>query len=91
MPQSLVNQFAEEIARGETRAALIAGGEALRTQLGVERAGMEVSWAEDPGGQPELVGDPRRGWTDHEDRHGMRAAIAMYPLFESAAARRAST
>ena len=84
MPQSLVNQFAEEIARGETRAALIAGGEALRTQLGVERAGLEVSWAEDPGGQPELVGDPRRGWTDHEDRHGMRAAIAMYPLFENA-------
>lgn len=84
MPQSLVNQFAEEIARGETRAALIAGGEALRTQLGVLRAGQDVSWAEDPGGSPELVGDPRRGWNDHEDVHGMRAAIAMYPLFENA-------
>lgn len=84
MPQYLVNQFAEEIARGETRAVLITGGEALRTQLGVERAALDVSWAEDPGGQPELVGDPRRGWTDHEDRHGMRAAIAMYPLFENA-------
>ena len=84
MPQFLVNQFAEEIARGETRAALIAGGEALRTQLGIERAGLDVSWAEDPGGEPELVGDPRGGWTPHEDRHGMRAAIAMYPLFENA-------
>lgn len=84
MPQYLVNQFAEEIARGDTRAVLIAGGEALRTQLGAQRAGLDVSWAEDPGGQPELIGDPRRGWTDHEDRHGMRAAIAMYPLFENA-------
>ena len=84
MPQYLVNQFAEEIVRGDTKAVLIAGGEALRTQLGVERTGLEVSWSEDPGGTPELVGDPRRGWTDHEDRHGMRSAIAMYPLFENA-------
>ncbi len=84
MPQYLVNMFAEAIARGEMRAAMIVGGEALRTQHGVERAGLPVSWAEDPGGEPELVGDPRRGWNDDEDRHEMRAAIAMYPLFENA-------
>lgn len=84
MPQYLVNQFAEEISRGATRAALICGGEALRTQLGVERAGLSFDWSEDPGGEPELVGDPRRGWNDHEDRHGLRAAIAQYPLFENA-------
>lgn len=84
MPQYLVNQFAEAIARGEMRAALIAGGEALRTQHGVERAGLPVSWHEEPGGTPELIGDPRRGWNDYEDRHGMRAAITMYPLFENA-------
>lgn len=84
MPQYLVNTFAEAIARGEIRAALIAGGEALRTQHGVERAGLPVSWSEDPGGQPELIGDPRRGWSDEEDRHGMRAAIVMYPLVENA-------
>ncbi len=84
MPQYLVNQFAESIARGEMKAALIAGGEALRTQHGLEKAGAEVSWQEDPGGAPELIGDPRRGWNEHEDRHGMRAAITMYPLFENA-------
>lgn len=84
MPQYLVNLFAESIARGEMRAALVCGGEALRTQHGVERAGLPVSWAEEPGGEPELIGDPRRGWSDHEDRHQMRAAIAMYPLFENA-------
>ena len=84
MPQYLVNQFAESIASGETRAVLICGGEALRTQHAVERAGLPVSWDEDPGGDHELIGDSRRGWSDHEDRHNMRAAIAMYPLFENA-------
>lgn len=84
MPQYLVNRFCEAIARGEIGAALITGGEALRTQRGVESAGLPVSWNEDPGGSCELIGDPRRGWSDYEDRHGMRAAIAMYPLIENA-------
>ena len=84
MPQYLVNQFAESIAGGKTRAVLICGGEALRTQHAVERAGLPVSWDEDPGGDHELIGDSRRGWSDHEDRHNMRAAITMYPLFENA-------
>lgn len=84
MPQYLVNRFAEQIAQGEMRAALVCGGEALRTQHGVERAGLPVSWSEDPGGEPEAIGDPRRGWSDHEDRHDMRAAIVMYPLVENA-------
>jgi acetyl-CoA C-acetyltransferase len=84
MPQYLVNVLAEAIARGEIRAALIAGGEALRTQHAVERAGLSVDWSEDPGGQPELLGNPRRGWSDSEDRHNMRAAITFYPLIENA-------
>lgn len=84
MPQYLVNMFAEQIARGEIKAALICGGEALRTQHGIERQGLELSWREEPGGEPELVGIGRRGWNDHEDRHKLRAAIAMYPLFENA-------
>ncbi len=84
MPQFLVNRFAEELARGEMRAALICGGEALRTQAGLQRAGLKAQWAECLGGAPELVGDPRRGWSDPEDRHGLRAAIAFYPLFENA-------
>jgi len=84
MPQYLVNLFAESIASGEIGAAMITGGEALRTQHGVERAGLPVSWNEDPGGEPEFIGDPRRAWSDHEDRHNMMAAIVMYPLFENA-------
>ncbi len=84
MPQYLLNQFAESIARGEMRAALLCGGEALRTQHGLERSGVEDVWTEDPGGVPELIGEARRGWSDHEELHRMRAAIVMYPLIESA-------
>ena len=84
MPQYLVNMFAESIVAGDTRAVLICGGEALRTQHAVERAGLPVSWHDDPGGTPETIGDSRRGWSDHEEKHNMRAAIAMYPLFENA-------
>ena len=83
MPQYLVNLFCEQIARGDMQAALICGGEALRTQHGVQRAGLPVSWAEEPGGAPELIGDPRRGWSDHEELHRLRAAITFYPLFEN--------
>ena len=85
MPQYLLNLFAEEIAGGRMRAALLCGGEALRTQHGLERAGAAPGlWTEDPGGTPELIGDARRGWNDHEELHRMRAAIVMYPLFENA-------
>lgn len=84
MPQYMVNMLAEAIARGDVRSAMIAGGEALRTQHGVERANLPVSWAEDPGGQPELVGNSRRAFSDEEERHDMRAPITIYPLFENA-------
>ncbi|MCW5750785.1 MAG: acetyl-CoA acetyltransferase [Alphaproteobacteria bacterium] len=92
MPQSLVNRFAVSIARGEIRSVLIAGGEALRTQRGLERAGLAADWREDPGGAPELIGDPRPGYNAHEEAHGLSAAIAFYPLIETAirAARGAS-
>ena len=68
----------------EMKAAIIVGGEALRTQHGAERAGISDRWNEDPGGRPELIGEEKRGWSDHEDRHNLRAAIAMYPLIENA-------
>lgn len=84
MPQYLVNQFAEQIAQGRMQAALICGGEALRTQQAIERANLPVDWHENPGGSFELIGESRRGWSDHEDRHDMRAAIVMYPLIENA-------
>jgi acetyl-CoA C-acetyltransferase len=84
MPQYLVNYFSQAIADGDIRAALLTGGEALRTQQGVERANLTISWSDDPGGQPETIGIVRPPWSDEEERHNLRAAFTVYPLFENA-------
>ena len=84
MPQYLVNRFAEEIAEGETELALICGAELLRSTQNARKAGLAIDWNEDPGGDPERVGDKRFGFSEEEARHELRAAIHFYPLLENA-------
>ena len=48
MPQWCVNRMFEMITKGELEAAVIAGGEALATQKGAQRAGLQLDWSEDP-------------------------------------------
>ena len=84
MPQYLVNAYAERIAQGELDAALVCGGELLRTAQLARRQGLSLDWREDPGGEPLAVGDARLGWSDEEARHGLNAAIWFYPLIENA-------
>ena len=84
MPQWCVNRLFEMITRGEVGAALIAGGEALSTQKAAQRAGLQLDWSEDPGGEPEMWGVDKRAWNDMEDRHRLAGAIYSYPLFENA-------
>lgn len=84
MPQWCLNRLGEAVARGEIGAALVVGAEALATQKAAQRAGITLDWSEDPGGTFEAWGVARRGWSDVEDRHGARAAITMYPMFEHA-------
>src|SRR5690606_3538732 len=83
MPQWCVNRLFEMVVRGECEAALITGGEALATQKAAERAKLHLDWAEDPGGEPEVWGVDKRGWSDMEQRHRMAGAISAYPLFEN--------
>ncbi len=84
MPQWCINRLFEMITRGEVRAALVCGGEALATQKAAQRAGLGLDWSEDPGGSYEEWGIARRGWSDMEDRHRMAGAIFAYPLIENA-------
>ena len=84
MPQWCLNRLGEAIARGEIGAALVVGAEVLATQKAAQRAKIALDWRETPGGSHETWGVDRRGWSDLEDRHGARAAITMYPLFENA-------
>ncbi len=83
MPQWLVNRLFEMITRRELETALICGGEALATQKAAQRAGIELDWDEDPGGQYEEWGVATRGWSDMEDRHRMAGAIFAYPMIEN--------
>lgn len=84
MPQWSINRLSEMVTRGEVEAAMVIGGEALATQKAAQRAGLDLDWTEDAGGEPEEWGVSTRGWNDVEDRHRMAGAIYAYPLFETA-------
>jgi acetyl-CoA C-acetyltransferase len=84
-PQLLVNTFAEQIARGETSAVLLTGGEALNAMIGRLKQGLDMSgWSDDPGGKPEPVTPERPACSDHETGYGLQTPSVTYPLFENA-------
>jgi acetyl-CoA C-acetyltransferase len=91
MPQYAVNWAAERIANREIDTVLITGGEVLKTQLFAQRESVDLNWNEDPRGAPELLGDSRTAWTNHEFDHGLKSAISIYPLFENAIRRSRSS
>lgn len=85
-PQYLINTLAERIAAGEADLALTAGCEFLGSAM--KRMGKGLSfddWREDHDQPPpQRIGDPRRGVTDYEARHGINRPINIYPMFENA-------
>ncbi len=83
-PQVLLARACERIARGESQAALIVGGEALRTELAAKRAGLALQWGEDAPTLPDGLGGVKDMYTAEEEAHGMRSAIAMYALIGQA-------
>jgi acetyl-CoA C-acetyltransferase len=83
-PQWLVTRAANAIAAGELSAALIAGGEAMRSQkAGAPPASDDSSLEGDP-----VIGDARSGLTDAELAIGLMLPVHIYPMFESAIAHR---
>jgi acetyl-CoA C-acetyltransferase len=83
-PQVMLSRACERIARGECQAALVVGGEALRTELAARRAGIALDWSEDAPTEPDELGGHRLGYSDHEALHGVRAALNVYPMIENA-------
>jgi len=87
-PQWLVNRTAEEIARGECEAALLAGAEYIASMLGAIKEGVDLGWGReafaDPGSDPEEIGDTRPGTNDYERAYGLAFPVNTYPLFENA-------
>jgi acetyl-CoA C-acetyltransferase len=92
IPQKLVNRLCGEVSRGELRAALIVGAEALRTTSDAARSGKVLDWNEDPPGAMEDEGFGSLFVTMPELFHGIGPPVSTYPLFEHAIrGRRGST
>jgi acetyl-CoA C-acetyltransferase len=83
-PQLLVNLLAEEIRRGAIDVAMVAGGEALRSQAAAQRAGLALDWSEDGDDSPETLGAETMLASPHEMAHGIALPVNVYPLFENA-------
>ncbi|MEM9384788.1 MAG: enoyl-CoA hydratase-related protein [Pseudomonadota bacterium] len=85
-PQSLVGEFAERLFRGEHRAVLLAGGEAIANTRAAVRAGTPLDWSEQIGGQLEDRGrsDGHALFCAEEIRHGVTIAAHYYGLIEQA-------
>ncbi len=83
-PQVMLTRACERIAQGESQAALIVGGEALRTELAAKRAGLQLQWGEDAPTRPDELEGPKGMYTAAEEAHGMRSAIAMYAMIGQA-------
>lgn len=84
VPQATLNEYAERVARGEVRAVLVAGGEALRSTAAAARAGLALDWAEEPAGGMLDGGGASDMVADFEFAHGIGMATWTYPLFEHA-------
>ena len=84
-PQTLVNEVAACIQRGELDLALLTGGEARRSQRRARAEGLNP-WPKDPDATPpdRTIGDSFVMASQEEIRRGVTMPVQFYPLFESA-------
>ncbi len=84
-PQWFVNRTAERIASGESRLALICGGEAFHSKkINVQAMGKAFDQWEVTPKEPWMAGDLRDPLTPLEVTYGLMLPIHIYPLFENA-------
>ena len=81
-PQSLLIEFARDIAKGERELVLLCGGEAIKNQRSAERDNQQLYWVQhfaealDDRGYGEPLG------TDQEFKNGLNNAAMFYALIE---------
>ena len=91
-PQRLVNLMFERLATSQSRAVLIAGGEATATLRHLQRTGGQASWAETVGGSVCDQGSSVEGiMTEELVTHGLSNVPAAYALLENARRRHLGT
>lgn len=90
MPQTLLNQSAAAIARGELDVVAVCGAEAVFTRSAARRSPggtATLGWVtQDPGTTPPPApfGDERDGVSAFEAGRGVVLPVTVYPLFENA-------
>ena len=84
-PQWFVNQSAEKVLSGETRLALICGGEAFHSgKIEARTKGTVFEQWNPSTKKPWMAGDLRDPLTLLELKYGLALPIHIYPLFENA-------
>ncbi|WP_326542628.1 acetyl-CoA acetyltransferase [Pseudorhodoferax sp.] len=83
-PQTKLTQACRQVAAGEAGLVLLAGVEALRTELAARRAGLQLDWSDAAPAGDAPAEPPLRYFTAEEELHGMRSASAMYGLIAQA-------
>ncbi|MGH2796056.1 MAG: acetyl-CoA acetyltransferase [Actinomycetota bacterium] len=79
-PTKLVDRAAARIAAGESRIALVCGGDVFRTVERAMRTGVALPWTPPEGAPPQaedVISPPAF-------RHGLRWPTEIYPLYENA-------
>jgi acetyl-CoA C-acetyltransferase len=84
LPLVLVNQLADRIAAGNSRIALIAGCNNLKTLKRAQKEGVALDWQTGGRGEPESVGSRRLGNSELEEQYGLSSPTSVYPIFENA-------
>ncbi|WP_422266861.1 hypothetical protein, partial [Sphingorhabdus sp.] len=83
-PQTLVNEMAEAICRGEVRTVLLVGAEATLAMKQAARAQTMLDWSESAAGEEIDRGLGYPLLTAYELRNGLGSPTQTYPAFEHA-------
>lgn len=83
-PQRLLNEQCERIYRGDSRAGLVVGVEAIRSSRRGSKLELSLDWSESPGGSLDDRADGLGMATGYEYAHGIGIPIQTYSLFEHA-------
>ena len=83
-PQALVNEFAAAIFKGDARAVLLAGAEAIAAMKSAARGRVKLDWSHPADGEMEDHGVGKLLLSKYEIANGLGFPTQTYPLFEQA-------
>jgi acetyl-CoA C-acetyltransferase len=83
-PQTLVNEFAELIFKGEVKAVLLAGAEAGAAMKTAARKRIALNWSHPVDGEMEDRGLGKRLLSEYEIANGLGVPTQTYPIIEQA-------